>query len=179
MPDKADSGERRSLDKTVGHMAHLLKPGDGDGDHRINNGDVASLRRLDPSDPFSPAVWKVLSIVLDDEEAQRMSEERERRWAVIIGAMAQGPPHAYGMPLGTSLAAHNWSEVRLVRLLEARGQQLFDHVRRMAQYLRSKGATANYGDLARLILFQEGDAATGIRHRIAKHYYRQLHRQSN
>ncbi len=143
-------------------------------DEQLSPGDLADLRRLRPEDPSSPAFWKLcvahLSTVLPPDGEHR--EEAERRWAAVLGVLAHlRGLHRPDRPLGRALAEAGLSELRLLRLLRARGQALYDVVRGVVHYLAQKAEPADLGQLADLVLDQDGDRAESIRRRIARDFY--------
>jgi CRISPR system Cascade subunit CasB len=156
----------------VGKVAYAME-------HQLPTGDLAELRRISPDEPYTPALWKLLlSYVPDSWTRGRDQDEKERRWAALfMGMSLAGGSHDPTVPLGRALAKSGWSELRFVRLLRARGDRLFHEVRRVAQYLNSKGQSTNWTDVAQLLLNQEGEWAEKHRLRIARAYYRTLHEQ--
>ncbi|MFW6053278.1 MAG: type I-E CRISPR-associated protein Cse2/CasB [Persicimonas sp.] len=144
----------------------------------ISKGDLAELRRIDPAEPFTPALWKVLLEYVPDHD--KLSAEQERRWAILLMAMATcAGLHDSDTAFGKALAEAGWSELRFVRLMEARGDNLVKEIRRLAQYLASKNQPADWTDAAWLLFVQRGDAASDIRQSIARAYYKQLYVEGN
>jgi len=145
--------------------------------HRLPTGDVAQLRRLSPREPYAPAVWKLLlDCVPEAWLAGPDREQKEQRWAALFMGMAHAAgPHDPGTPLGRALAESGWSELRFVRLMRARGDGLFEEVRRLAQYLSSKSQPADWTGMANLLLDQDGEWAERHRRAIARDYYRALY----
>lgn len=143
----------------------------------LSNGDMAELRRISPAQPYTAALWKVLlDFVPDGWVAGASRDQKERQWATLLMAMAicAGQHDPYKR-LGGALAEAGWSELRFVRLLRARDEKLETEVRRLAQYLASKGQPANFGDLAQLLFHQTGELAETRRRSIARSYYRTLY----
>ena len=137
-------------------------------------GEVASLRRLRPEDVGSDAFWRIvaahLAPVLADSGPFR--DEAERRWAVVVQAMAEMRGlHARGLRLGRALAAAGLSEQRAVRLLRASGASLADAVRVTAHYLASTATASDHADLARLVLSDGRRDEEDVRRRIARDLY--------
>jgi len=146
----------------------------------LGTGTLAELRRVSPQKPFTPSLWKLL---LDLDEAEPwggLSQETyERRMATLAMGMAYcAGLHTYKTPLGQALAEAGWSELRFVRLMEARGKTLEALIRRMAQYLASKSQPANWVDIGWLLLGQDWSTADETRLRIARSYYGTLHVQT-
>ncbi len=167
--DKASTQPtRRSV---VGSIAHAIA-------EQLPPGDVADLRRLTPDQPYAPALWKLLlGCVPDSWTAGPDRDEKERRWAALFAGMAVAAGgHDPRVPLGQALAQAGWSELRFVRLLRDRADGLAQRIRRVAAYLNSKSAPANWADAADLLLEQDGEWAEKHRRRIARDYYRALYR---
>jgi len=161
-----------SLGSVIGRVARAMQ-------EDLPPGELASLRRLDPDYPYSPGVWRLLvSFVPDSWLSGPEMQDKERCWACIFMGMSHAigahDPHA---SLGAALAKAKWSELRFVRLLRERGVALFRSVRLLARYLASKDQSANWADIAILVLNQEGERAQRHRHRIARDFYRALYVQ--
>lgn len=159
----------RTLPDTVNLIAHALATW-------LGAGDVAALRRLTPDRPGVPAFYRVAAQFL--EPAGSLAGEgpardlQEKRWACILNGLALlGGNHRPGQALGEALAKAGVSELRLVRLLEARGPRLWDAVRGMAQYLAAKGRPADWSEAAALVLGEEAPWGDAVRRRIARRYY--------
>lgn len=164
------------LNRAVGKIAGRMGPDGG-----MSNGDIAELRRISSENPFTPALWKVLfDYDLENAWLGLDQDAYERRMATLLMGMAHcAGLHDYGTPLGKALAEAGWSELRFVRLMEARGETLESLIRRLAQYLSSKGQPANWVDVAWLLLQQEGDKAGEQRLRISRKYYGALYSKEN
>jgi CRISPR system Cascade subunit CasB len=158
----------QQIAQTVGKMANIIKT-----EGRISTGDLAELRRISPDKPFTPALWKLLICIDAQQPVGGLKESTyERRMATLAMGMAFcARLHGYQMPLGRALANAGWSELRFVRLMEARGEKLEVHIRRMAQYLASKSQAANWTDVAWLLLGQDWSTAEETRLRISRSYY--------
>lgn len=143
----------------------------------MSNGDRASLRRMRldrrPEDLHQPAFWKlstgVLASALPPTDAPWRAET-ERRWAVVI-AVAAGALHSPAMRLGSALTRAGVSEVRLTRLLRARGEQLPDAVRTLAHQITTAAVPFDFADLAWLVLSEGGDDEVRARQQLARDYY--------
>ena len=149
---------------------------------RLSPGDLAQLRRLDPDEALTTAYWKLWAehLVVLNLPAETTREEHERRWAIVLAAMArlvtrsgtQGRIlHNKGVPIGRALAAAGYSELRLDRLFRADGEGLADEVRRLASFLSSKAVAGDLSDLAELVIHQQGDRAEKVRRSIARAYF--------
>lgn len=147
-------------------------------ERQLSPGEVASLRRLRPEDPSTPAFWRLVATTLEPAGALPEGDgpardTAERRWAVIIRALVQlRGLHAPGRPLGQSMAEAGVSELRFVRLLQARDEALEDAALATARYLAAKAIPTDAADLAWLLTSQHGEVAESIRRRIARNYFR-------
>ncbi|PEN11348.1 hypothetical protein CRI94_16320 [Longibacter salinarum] len=166
----------RRLNSAIGKIARRMGP-----DGEMSNGNIAELRRISSENPFTPALWKVLfDYDLENARLGLDQDTYERRMATLLMGMAHcAGLHDYGTSLGQALAEAGWSELRFVRLMEARGETLESLIRRLAQYLASKGQPANWVDVARLLLQQEGDKAETTRLNISRSYYGTLYSKEN
>lgn len=156
-----------SAGSTVATIAGVL------GREGFPRGDLAILRRLDPDCASAPAFWRLLTLAVPPE--RRRSPEVERRWALILHAMALMVPHHHDAStrVGRALHAAGYSEQRLGRLLDARGAQFRALVPRLCRQLAHKAQPLDWRELGRLILATERheDEAESIRLAIARAYY--------
>lgn len=161
----------------IGKIAFFLQP----GTQALSSADMAQLRRLSAQKPYSSALWKILlqCNVPEKWAGGRNQAQKEKQWAALIGAMAQSPAsHDPKTRFGTALAQSGWSELRLVRLLESRDEQLDALFRQMAAYMASKGLSLDWSEAGQLLFWQEGETAESIRQDIARAYYRALYAAS-
>jgi CRISPR system Cascade subunit CasB len=166
----------RDLTSTVHSIARFLNRDEYEGG--ISTGDLAELRRINPEKPYTPALWKILFHHVPDHD--QLSPSRERRWAILLQAMATCVGlHEPSIDFGAALAEAGWSELRFVRLMEARGDSLDKQLRRLAKYLASKNQEANWADAAWLLFVQEGQHAKNTRQLIARSYYRRKYVNEN
>ena len=173
---ETDTSEDESISpaQAVGRAAGMLHP----EEESLPNGDRAALRRIDLDTPVTPTLWKVLFDLKQDESKGMPQTKWEQRWATLLMGMAHcAGLHDYDVPLGQALAEAGWAETRFVRLMEADDETLPVLLRRMAQYLASKQQPANWDDVRKLLFYQSGETAEGIRLSIARPYYRTLHAQ--
>ncbi len=150
----------------------------------LGPGDVAELRRLRPEGALGPAFWRIVQKHLEPAgllSGERSNLQQEDLWVVILSGMARTPSlHNPGSPLGKSLAEAGVSELRLLRLLQARGDSLFKQVATLAGLLASKGQSFNWVELARLVLHQDSpdwtyrDDARKLRRKVARNYYQSV-----
>ena len=162
-------------------IAGRLHPEKGD----LSTGDRAELRRIAPDTPFTPTLWNLLLHYGVDEPPgwwRPSVDDREeawgRRWATLVMGMAhcaglheRGNPYDRGEDFGETLYETGWAEDRLVRLLETPPERLHEPIRRLAQYLSSKGEAADWTAGARL-LFNTDEHAEKTRLAIARGFYR-------
>lgn len=169
--------KRQSLRMTVHKIAGFMAR-DEYSERGMSTGDLAEVRRIDPSEPFTPALWKILLKFVPDHD--KLSPHQERQWAILLMAMGTCVDlHTPAQRFGAALAKAGWSELRFVRLMEARGDNLVKEIRRLAQYLASKNQEADWSDAAWLLFVEEGDKAVDIRQNIARDYYKQLYIEEN
>jgi CRISPR system Cascade subunit CasB len=170
----ADDDRPKQFASSIGKIAKMMAT-----EGALGTGTLAELRRISPEKPFTPALWNLL---LDLDEAEPWGgldrDVYERRMATLAMGMAIcAGLHNYREPLGRALAEAGWSKLRFVRLMEARGETLEKHVRRMAQYLASKSQAANWADVGWLLIGQDWTTAEETRLRISRSYYGTLHAQ--
>jgi len=161
-----------SVRSVVGKIAYAME-------HYLSNGDLAQLRRISPEEPYTPALWKMLLTYVPESWTRGpKQEEKESQWAALLQGMAMTTGlHDPNVSLGKALVAAGWSELRFVRLMQARGDDLFKEVRRLASFLASKAQTTDWSDVAQLLFNQQGEWAERHRRRIARDYYHALYQQ--
>jgi len=159
---------------SVGKMTKMMT-----GDGALDNGAIAELRRISPQKPYTPSLWRLLLDLKESEPWGGLDRDvYERRMATLAMSMAICVGfHKYDVPLGRALAKAGWSELRFVRLMEARGETLETFVRRVSQFLASKSQPANWVDVGWLLLGQDWKTAQKTRLRISRSYYGTLHAQ--
>lgn len=113
-------------------------------------GDLAALRRIDLHRTPPAAFFRVVASVGLPE----MGPERVRAWAAAVHLMAQRPDSLRPGSLGASLANIGASEQRIDMLLNARGDTLFDLVRRTALRLARSDEALPYRELCQLVLLE-------------------------
>ncbi len=142
---------------------------------RIGTGPLAMLRRLDPRGRLAvPALHRLLWQHLPDE---CLAGDGLRSWALLVHAMALAAPDLLRRRddgLGGALHAAGYSEGRLIRLLEARAEDLPGVVPRMVRFLVAKGEALDPVALAWFVLGVAAGGAGAERQRelIAGDYYR-------
>lgn len=145
----------------------------------LSRGDVAELRRLDPSAPLPATFWKLVVGVLEPQDALTGEgphrEEQERQWAVVLNILGHLESlNEPGRSYGRSLAECGFSEHRFGRLLRARGEVLWDQARRSGQFLAAHGHTTDVTGLAWLVLSEGRSDEQRARRHLARDYYRAL-----
>ncbi|NBC19215.1 MAG: hypothetical protein GVY18_18070 [Bacteroidetes bacterium] len=177
-PEAEETSENRPKEfaRSIGKMAWMMTT-----EGQLSTGALAELRRISPQQPFTPALWHLLLDLGEAEPWGGLDQDvYERRMATLAMGMAFcAGLHDYQTPLGRSLADAGWSELRFVRLMEARGETLETLIRRMAQFLASKSQPANWVDVGWLLIGQDWDTAEATRLRIARSYYGRLHAQAH
>jgi len=154
----------------------------------FRRGELAALRRMDPDAPDAAVVWRLLA-----RRDLLRGPQIENKWALILHGIALMTPTASGdrtnrtahdgsMAVGRALylggesqrASAYYSEMRLNRLLTARGPILRTLLARLFRMLAAAGQPFNWREMAWFIR-NEGyneEAAEQARRRIAREYYR-------
>lgn len=146
------------------------------GDDHYHRGHRAALRRLNDEAPNAPAFWSLMAKCHPD--ALDRGEDEIRRWGLIVRGMALMVPHHHdgSREPGRVLASAGFSDLRLAKLLNARGAQFREQLLRACRFLAAKGEAVDWRVFARLILAEGRDETRAERYRmdIARHYYRAL-----
>ena len=154
----------------------------------FRRGELAELRRMDPDAPDAAVVWRLLA-----RRDLLGSPQIENKWALILHGIALMTPTASGegasrtahdgsMAVGRALylggenqrASAYYSEMRLNRLLIARGPTLRTLLARLFRMLAAADQPFNWREMAWFVR-NEGcneEAAEQARRRIAREYYR-------
>jgi len=172
-PVRASPAAEPNLHEIVSAIAAQLHP------DRIGTGSLAELRRLDPTKEgglSTPALQRLLWRHVPDAW---LAGAGMNFWPLIVHAMALGAPDLHRAPagkgsLGLALFESGFSEGRLVRLLEARAEDLPVVVPRAVRFLAAK--TQGF-DSVGLAFWVHGIAAGGLRAEqqrasIARDYFR-------
>ena len=178
----AGEGQRPGWGASAARLARRLARED------FPRGDLAALRRMTPGDPAAAAYWRLMA-----EGDLLGSPVVEGKWALVLQGIALMTPtanrgggersaHAQGVPVGSALFLGGdptrnsalYSEMRLNRLLSARGPVLHALLARMFRMLASEGVSFDWGEMARFILNEgyDEERAEQARRRIARAYYR-------
>ena len=158
----------------------------------FNRGDLAGLRRMDPDAHEAAVFWRLMASrdLLRDPGVNPVIEQK---WALILHGIALmtttglggpgiGSAHAGNMPVGralylggeTSRTSAFYSDIRLNRLLTARGPMLRTLLARMFRTLATVGQPFNWREMTRFIrnMDYREDLAENSRRGIARAYYR-------
>lgn len=143
---------------------------------RLDPGDLARLRRMDPDGPGEAAFWQLVA-----ELKLPGNPERWLRFSRLIALLTpRGDPHAGkpsahdgGRTLGAALAEAGFSEMRLLRLIERAPDARPEALERMVRFLGARGAGAV--DCREIFWLLHGTGPDPSR-RLANHYFRTLAR---
>ena len=120
----------------------------------ITAGDLAGIRRMDPTRLDAAGFWKLAGIHLD-HALPGQAEARNRAevaWGAALVAMATlGGLQRHGERLGRALASAGYSELRLSRILRADHERLLDEVPQLARFLAAKQQPADLVDAVILL----------------------------
>ena len=178
-----------TLDQVLGHLSWALP--------RLSTGGRSCLRRgpLKAGDAGAPAFWKLAT-------HEKYSFAPTPEWAAIVQAMAiltprpadgnenpkgpHDPSNRFGKVLcdggdpswgqGGSDPRPVLSELRLAKMLAAKGELRRELVVRAAKIIAKSGTAVNCAGMARFILAETRD---DYAREIAKHYYARLARAGN
>ena len=154
-------------------------------------GDLAELRRMDPSNPKVGVYWRLMA----EKGLLNLSTVVENKWALILHGMAIMTPndtndlnfhtaHQGNVPVGKALylggaeyrSSAFYSETRLNTLLVSRGPVLYRQLVHLFRTMASEKVTFNWREMSRFIL-NEGynkEGAERSRRNIARNYYRAM-----
>ena len=153
----------------------------------FSRGELAELRRMDPDMPDAAAFWRLLA-----GHELLGNETLESKWALILHGIAlmtraggsdadMRPAHNPGTPVGRALFLGGtdvrqegfYSEMRLNRLLTARGPVLRTLLRRTFRMLATADQSFDWREMAAFILNDGYDerGADQVRRRIVRAYY--------
>ena len=141
-------------------------------------GDLAGLRRMNPEEPRTTAFYRLMG-----ERGLLHNPSLESKWALIMHGIALMTPTAHdgrtavGQALfeGGDPARSNafYSELRLNRLLKARGSLLVTLMTQMFRMMKAAGQCFDWREMAAFILSEGIDEvkAEEMRHTISRSYY--------
>lgn len=166
-------------ERTIRAIAYNLVQDIGASD--FPRGNLAELRRMNPDEPDAPAFWKLAA-------KRRLTDNPalEGKWALVMHGIALMMPNAHadtkvGRALfeGGDSGRRNafYSNLRLNRLLQARGSTLRTLLSQLFRMLSSAGQPLDWREMASFIL-SEGDAAEEARKEVAREYYNSEYRNS-
>ena len=159
-------------------------------------GDLAELRRMDPDAYDVPVFWKIMV----QHEDRFRGRKVERKWGLILHGIALMTPTSRGdentryahdpyTPVGRALYLGDadtrekgfYSEIRLNRLLTARGPMFRSLLARTFRMLAASNVSFDWKEMASLIQ-DEGDfekSAEIARRRIASEYFQAQYRSQS
>lgn len=151
----------------------------------FGRGDLAELRRMHPDSPNTAAYWRMMA----QQDLLGRGADLENKWALILHGIALMTPtgedgrsaHDGAIPVGRALylggddgrSSPYFSEMRLNRLLTARGPMLRVLLARMFRMMAAANAFFNWREMATFIL-NDGYSEEGAelsRRRVAREYY--------
>jgi len=153
------------LSHTIGHIAGVLSHA------QFPTGDRALLRRMRPGQTPPLVFYRFalthLPLGWDQGDASR------RDWTVLVAGMAIMAPdiHRFDVRLGTVLALTGFSESRLDRLFTSCGDTKRLLILHLSQFLRFHHATANWLEIAQLLLTRDPERSEAIRRQTAQAFY--------
>lgn len=151
--------------------------------HKNANGERAALRRLSYRSPDAPAFWKIAVTDLDSLLARKDPKRSEdvRKWAALLSGLAQLAGSNLHVPkahLGKAMGKAEIHEMRVTKLLRARGDALLDLLGPLAQQIASKAIPVDWGDVVELVFSQGFEHEDKIRQRIASDYYHIIYKKA-
>lgn len=134
------------------------------------SGERARLKRMGISGPTPLSYHRFL---LRHVPERWQGESLALAWRALITSIARQHqnPHAPSTPLGTALAACDYSELRLESLLAAEGRVLATLVLRATTRLAAKRGSCNWRDVAWLLFARDDETRERVNQRIARDYY--------
>ncbi len=164
------TGPREDIGLTVVRIAGEIA--------RLAPGPAAALRRGPMGNEGSAAFWQLMA-----ENEIAGGREYERRWAAVMQAIAILTPkgrrsdklsaHDGKKPMGAALCESGVSDLRLARLLSARGEMRRDLLIRTCRRLSATDSIRfDLRTLAKFALFERANETDWI----ARHYYRAMAR---
>jgi len=168
----SDDRTARSRDGDLGRIVHWLAGAIDRLAEHAATADLAALRRLDPDRPRAGAFFRLMALAPSDPLAG--AGDRFARWGLVVWMLAQTPGRRADRPLGAALAEADFSEVRMNRLLAARGDGFRAQLRRAVRFLAQRSGGVPYRELGELILCEghRETRAERLRLRIARDYWR-------
>ncbi|GAB4353063.1 MAG: hypothetical protein Kow0060_03230 [Methylohalobius crimeensis] len=165
-PQVSDTAPKsHELYHTIAHIAGVI------GASGFPTGERASLRRMTPDQSPSIYFYRFALRHLPESWEFQIAD-----WQTLVAGMALMSPaiHRPRYGYGSALAENNYSEARLERLLEARGDVRRILFLRAIRFLASKATPFDWTDAARLLLTRNEIKQDQIHARIAKDFYTNL-----
>lgn len=137
-------------------------------DDRFPTGDRASLRRMHPDQP-PPMKFCGFAV----RHLPEGWEGRLKDWMTLVAGIALMAPNAHRSKtgLGKALANAKFSELRLERLLAARGDLKRILLLGTSRFLAAKGEPFNWKEGAQLLMTEDPQKREWINFRIARDFY--------
>ncbi len=143
---------------------------------RLDPGDLARLRRMDPEGPGEAAFWQLVTeLDLPCTPARWLFPVRLMALLTPRGDPRAGkrPAHDGARALGVALAEAGFSETRLLRLMERAPETRAEALERMVRFLAARGS--GEFDCRELFWLLHGTGPAPLR-RLADQYFRTLAR---
>lgn len=169
----------RNFPETISGLAETIEG------KEFGTGNQARLRRMNPNAPDNALFWQLTA-------RDGMPRDPDlSKWGLILHGMAlmahgAGIAHRSNIPVGRTLYLGDgknlplYSEDRLAKLLEARGQTLYRLLARLFRMLASKQCAFDWCEMAWFILNSEDNEsrAEEAKVKIARSYYQTQRRSS-
>ncbi len=145
----------------------------------ITNGDLAALRRMRDGSAPPAAFWRIVVDALEPRGLVTTLGD-ERKWTHIVRLMAEAAGlHVNELPLGKALSDAKVAETRVLRVLNAQGDQLIDALRYALRPLVVGGVRFDQRAIAELILSDgHQDASDRARNNVARSFFSAEHTKS-
>ena len=154
-------------------------------DPSFPRGDLAGLRRMNPEVPDTAAFWQLMARrgLLDNPAL-------ESKWALVMHGIALMTPNTHNSEVPVGMALYEggesgrknafYSNLRLNRLLKARGSLLVTLLTQMFRMMKAARQPFDWGEMASFILGEvdEPEKQEEARVKIARAYYRTEYRNS-
>jgi len=138
------------------------------GDENFPPGDRATLRRMTPGMDPPLKFYRVFYRIIGVDEEYRLG-----KWMAICAGMAIMSPHPHNRKIktGKALAKAGYSELRLERLLAAKGKTKERLLLNAARFLAAKRIAVNWVTFALLLLVRSDEKYEKAKRGIARDYY--------
>ncbi|GBD24935.1 hypothetical protein HRbin30_00249 [bacterium HR30] len=161
--------EPAKLAHTIAALAGVV------GHERYPAADRAALKRWAPGQPVPLAFYRLWLRHLGEEPPH---EAQTEAWMTLAWGLAMmgKDAHQPRRPLGQALAAADFAEGRLERLLAAPEELRIELFMSAVRYLTAKGEGFDWTEAAAFLLTLDADKREAIHRRIAQGYYSNLKR---